>query len=784
MGTITFPGLETGIDTSAIIQQLMTAEKKTLTLYETKQTTWQDKQEALNTLETELSTLKIAIANLSDSDELRSYSLTSSDEDLVTADASYNAYEGNHAVVVNKLATAERWVHTAGLKYAEDNVGAGTFIYSYNHKETSLTTTDDTTLEDLVGLINNDANNPGVTASLLYFNKKYHLVLSGNDPGSDYSISVNPSNTEVWQSGTELTQDGANATLTTKITELDQFSGTLTGDERIHITGKKHDGTDIDVYMDVNSNTKVSYIVGEINDAFGDTATAVFENGKIVFTDDTCGTSQMSLTLAYDPGTGSTDLDLPTVSQLTKGGETDASLADFGQANFTETQSAQDSEIRVDGYPTAESGVAEVQTLTTTSAATAGTFRLTFGGQTTGEIAYNADVATIQAALEALSNVEAGDITVSGSTLDTGGTLSFTFGDTAGDVDMISIDPSGLTPSEQSNYVMAEQTEGDNYGWIKRSSNTVDDVIGGVTLHLHNTGTVDLTLTRNIESIKTKISTMVNAYNEVISDIAENTKYDTTSKTAGVLMGDSVVTYIKMLLNNPIVSQTKGFVKDIDTFLTPGHLGLELGSDGKLTFDTNTFEEAIAKDYLGTLAIIGADKTGSSSSNTIKFNGASSSYTTAGSYDVQVVISGGAIVSAQIRLAGETAYRTATFSGNIITGESSFDDNGNPVNPENGLQLAVDLSTDGPYSATVRVKQGFAGAIEDSLADMLATTTGSIQIDQQQAADILENLSEKIDNENTRLTKYQERLVARYARLEKTLALLQQQLSALGLSSS
>ena len=191
MATINFPGLSTGIDTNTLIQQLMAIEKRTMTLYQTRQTTWQTKQDDLNTLETKLSTLKSSVADLSNSDQLRSYSAKTSDEDIVTADASYNAYEGNHSVVVNRLATADRWVHTAGLEYAEDSVGAGTFIYSYNHKETAVTTTNGTTLEELAGLINNDANNPGVTASLLYFNQKYHLVLSGNDAGSDYSISVN-----------------------------------------------------------------------------------------------------------------------------------------------------------------------------------------------------------------------------------------------------------------------------------------------------------------------------------------------------------------------------------------------------------------------------------------------------------------------------------------------------------------------------------------------------------------------------------------------------------------
>jgi flagellar hook-associated protein 2 len=783
MATINFPGLSTGIDTNTIIEQLMAIEKRTLTLYQTRQATWQTKQDDLNTLESKLSTLKSTVADLSNSDQLRSYSAKTSDEDIVTADASYNAYEGNHSVIVNRLATADRWVHTAGFEYAEDYVGAGTFIYSYNHKETAVTTTDNTTLEELAGLINNDADNLGVTASLLYFNQKYHLVLSGNDAGSDYAISVNPSNTEVWQTETELTQGGANATLSTKITELDQFTtGTLAGDERIHITGNKHDGTSVDVYMDVNSNTKLSHVIGEINDAFGDTATAMLENGKIILTDNTSGISQMTLTLDYDPGTGSTDLDLPVISQMAQGGLTEADLAGFAQADFMETQSAQDSEIRVDGYPMPQSGIAEVQTLTATAPATAGTFRLTFNGQTTDPIAYNADAATIQAALEALSNVEPGDITVSGNTLDAGGTMTFTFKDTAGDVNMISIDPSGLTPAEQSNYVMAEQTKGDNYGWIRRSSNTVDDVIGGVTLHLHNTGTIDLTLTRDIESIKTKISAMVDAYNLVVNYISENTKYDVSTKKAGDLMGDSVVTNIASQLSNPLVLQTRGFIEDIDTFLTPGHLGLQLDKDGLLTFDTNAFDEAIAKDYIGTLAVIGANKTGSSSSNTIKFYNASSNYTTAGSYDVQVIVGSGTISSAGIKLPGESTYRDMTVSGNIVIGNSTFDENGNPVYPENGLRLSVDLSQPGTYYATVRVKQGFAGALEDALNNMLATTSGSIQLDQQQASDMIKQIQDKIDREQTRLDQRQAALIARFARLEETLTLLQQQMGALGLS--
>ena len=53
----------------------------------------------------------------------------------------------------------------------------------------------------------------------------------------------------------------------------------------------------------------------------------------------------------------------------------------------------------------------ETQTVRVTNA-TGGTFTLTFDGQTTAPIAFNATAAAIQAALEALSNIEPGDVVV------------------------------------------------------------------------------------------------------------------------------------------------------------------------------------------------------------------------------------------------------------------------------------------------------------------------------------------------------------------------------------
>jgi flagellar capping protein FliD len=678
MSTIRLPGLTTGIDTNNLITQLMAVERRALNRYEQHQSKWEDKKEALGTLETKLSNFRSSVRALSDADELRAFSSTSSDPDKVTADASYNAYEGNHTVVVNQLASTERWVHTAGIEYFEDYVGTGTFIYSYDHQETMITTTATTTLEDLAGLINNDANNPGVTASLLYHNDSYHLVLNGNEAGTDYTIAVNASSTEVWESDSALTIGSDSAPLNTKITELDQFTGSLGTGDKITIIGKDHNGVDITpVELTVTSNTKLTHLISEINDAFDGIAKATLVNGEIVLIDDLYGASGLEIGLSFTQGSGSSaELTLPTMAFEMEGGSTTADLTDFAEADFTETQSAQDSQIRVDGYPSAD--------------------------------------------------------------------------------------------------------------WISRSSNTIDDVISGVTLHLHDTTDAtgeEITLTRDIQSVKDKLTSMVNAYNLAVVHIQEKTGYNSDLKTGGVLMGDFIVSTIRSQIRTPLISRTSGFIVDINNFLSPAQIGLELDKDGILNLDTNVFDEAIAEDYMGVLALIGANKTGSSDSNTIEFYGASSKYTTAGNYDVEVEVTGGAITSAKIKLSTESTWQDATYGGNIVTGNSTFDNNGDPIYPENGLQLSIDLSQDGTFTATVRVKQGFTGAIEDTLDNILKATTGSIDIDQEHVDYQIESLKDRIEFEEYRLTVKEKRFIKRFARLESTLALLQAQMSIMGFTT-
>ncbi len=87
--------------------------------------------------------------------------------------------------------------------------------------------------------------------------------------------------------------------------------------------------------------------------------------------------------------------------------------------------------LTMSGTPT--DGVSEVQLLTPTPVISGGTFTLTFNGQTTATIAWNATIPQIQAALEALSTIGTDNIVCTGddpvmpTQLSAGGVVTMTF---------------------------------------------------------------------------------------------------------------------------------------------------------------------------------------------------------------------------------------------------------------------------------------------------------------------------------------------------------------------
>lgn len=783
MSTLTLPGLATGIDTSALITQLVNVESRRLAQYQVKQKTFESQRTALESVKSKVSALKSATNALADISKLNIYNTSSSDNDVLGVSASSEANPGSHTVEVNQLATTETWIQdSSNFSYKTDYVGTGTFIYTYNNQSRAINTVaNETTLEDLVNLINNDTNNPGVTASLLYHGGKHLLMLSGRDAGENYKISVDSKYTEVWKSSTLLTDGSTNAGLTTKITELDQFTANegLQGDEKIIISGKNHFGTSLaNKEISINSNTTVGQIIDAINEQFDGAATAKFVNGQIVVTDHLSDTSAMEISLTYDKGSGDTALALPNMAVSTEGGGTPTILP---LGTFSKTQSAQSSKIKIDGFPT--SSTAEIQRLTKGSTATAGTFRLTYNGITTNDINYNATTAEIQAALEAKGIT---GITVSGDALNESsvGHTNFTFLTSAGDAEMISIDATNLTFSGAGTTVISENTKGNN-GYIERNTNSISDALSGVTINLKDVTepdeTVKITISRNTSTVSQKISSIVTAYNDLMTELKKQTEYDSNAKKMGTLSSDMAVTYIKTQARNPFQGIANGFVSEFDSFTKAEDIGISFDGSGMMEFDSKVFNEAINEDFNGVLSLIGANKTSNNESGVIEFYSASKKYTSAGTYDIQVDINDEhQITDVRIKLSTESEYRTnSTWSGNLVTGIMTYDEDGNPIYPENSLQFTVDTTqAAGTYSTSISVKQGIVTTLDEYVAQVLESD-GRLDISGGVISDKITAIERKIESEQTRLENYKQRLVDKFARLERTLTMLQQQMSSL-----
>jgi flagellar hook-associated protein 2 len=305
--------------------------------------------------------------------------------------------------------------------------------------------------------------------------------------------------------------------------------------------------------------------------------------------------------------------------------------------------------------------------------------------------------------------------------------------------------------------------------WIENAGNTVTSVIPGVTLNLLATNggdPVTVNLTRDTDGLKTDLQNLVAVYNGIVDTIAQYAGYDPDTDTAGVLIGDSGLNLLLGQVRSILTTPRAGFDTAQDTYTMAADIGIEIDRDGYLSLDETALDEALAEDYFGVLELIGATDIGGTGSQYLQFNSAASA-TEAGDYEVHVEFDGsGNVTSASFRGEGETEWREATVDGNVITGASG--------NPEYGLQVTFvyDVSLTSPFETTVRVQQGFGGALYDELDEILDSVDGALAIKKDRYEAAIDQLDDRIESQEDRLADTEERLRAKYARLEATLAQL------------
>lgn len=146
----------------------------------------------------------------------------------------------------------------------------------------------------------------------------------------------------------------------------------------------------------------------------------------------------------------------------------------------------------IGGAVITRAATSEVQTVTITGTPTGGTFTLTFDGQTTSAIAYNATNTDVDTALEALSNLEPGDVTVTGGP-GPGTPFTVTFNSALGDVPVMTANGAALTGGTTPTVTVTTGTPGSNLTAIGYRAPEVggDPLPNGVSVELWSRAVVD-----------------------------------------------------------------------------------------------------------------------------------------------------------------------------------------------------------------------------------------------------------------------------------------------------
>lgn len=127
---------------------------------------------------------------------------------------------------------------------------------------------------------------------------------------------------------------------------------------------------------------------------------------------------------------------------------------------------------------------------------------------------------------------------------------------------------------------------------ITRSSNTVTDVINGVTLNLAKEGgSTKLKVAANTDAAVSAVTTFVKSYNDAVTQLKALSAFDATNNKAAVLTGDSTVRSIQAQLSAMVGTNVTNIAGGIGRL---SDLGVSIQKDGTLALDSTKFNAALA----------------------------------------------------------------------------------------------------------------------------------------------------------------------------------------------
>ncbi len=544
MGSFGIGGV--GLDVDFLVQQILFVERGPIRLLERQDARFDAQAAAFRDISDKLLTLVDAVNALKDfTGTFNSKLSTSSDTSILTAFADASAQVGTHLINVSQLATNS-------IAISNNIVGSSSSsIFS-----TGLV--DGTPLLGGRTLTVSDGTNPDISfttalnqftladssgGSLDVFNKKFTSGKLELSTGGGGSFVVDFDGADPAQTLDEMR---------ISIDALAEFNATIVGTD---LVVEAADGTQLTVVTNtiqtggtaitlIDSETRALSTLSDIQAAFDADAnftSSIDGNGNLQVSSD--GSLILSVT-------GNTITDAATSTQSL---DFDA----LGTGKFTiQVGTGTPVEITVDLSNNTLDGIAQAIN------------NLDFG--VTANVI--TDVNGSRLAITSDTSGEAGDLTITQDGVDPVEGLSFTT--TAGQNALFTVD--GVS--------------------VETASNTVTDVITGVTLNLLNvSGGTDVTLTieQDEEKAREAVDEFVAAYNAVIQAINTQFTFNPLTEQGGALSGDSSLRSVQSRILKDAVFSISGN----NGIVNLATIGIDLADDGTLSVNSTELDNALASNF-------------------------------------------------------------------------------------------------------------------------------------------------------------------------------------------
>ena len=139
---------------------------------------------------------------------------------------------------------------------------------------------------------------------------------------------------------------------------------------------------------------------------------------------------------------------------------------------------------------------------------------------------------------------------------------------------------------------------------VTSASNSVTGVVTGVTIDLLSADsgeTVTLNVKSDADAITAKVETLVAAYNDIVTYIKDNNRYDVDTKKAEPLFGDAISRSVRDDIRRVMMQEITGLASSDITRLI--HVGVSIDVGGKFSLDTADFKDALSTNFTDVRAL-------------------------------------------------------------------------------------------------------------------------------------------------------------------------------------